>query len=78
MGGFFIMENKYCARCKAEKQLSEFNLRSVNGIKNHSVIAKSAKGNTIITDIPAHVRYAIRYINQVEKITKCVLIAVMN
>ncbi|MEK4873124.1 HNH endonuclease [Niallia sp. FSL W8-1348] len=27
------MENKYCARCKAEKQLSEFNLRSVNGIK---------------------------------------------
>ena len=32
MGGLFIMV-KRCARCKVEKQLSEFNLRTVKGIK---------------------------------------------
>ncbi len=32
VGGLFIME-KRCAKCKVEKQLSEFNLRTIKGVK---------------------------------------------
>ncbi|WP_242491200.1 hypothetical protein [Bacillus cereus] len=60
--------HKHCAKCRGEKQLSEFNIRSVNGGKGYSVIVKSAKGNTIITGMTILALFVIKSISLARKI----------